>query len=85
MRQYPEIYIHTYFVDNRLITCTNVTEREKIRDSIRTCCETMGEEFTERGIIESNDHMYEEGIGHLEQLLQMDRNRMNELLPEYGN
>ncbi len=81
MRQNPEVYMHTYFVDNEEISLINNTEREKIRDSIRMCCAAVGEEFIERGTMDSNSHTFEEGIDLVEQLLQMDIDRVNRLYP----
>ncbi len=80
MRRSLEVYIHTYFVDNEEISVNNDTEREKIRDSIRICCESMGEEFIKRGIMESNGITYQEGISLTEQLLQNDLNQMNSIV-----
>lgn len=80
MRQHPKVYIHTYFVSNEEISLINDTEREKIRESIRICCENTGEEFIERGIMDSNENIFDEGIDLVEQILQMDINRMNRSL-----
>jgi hypothetical protein len=71
------VYIHAYFRDNEDTSITNQEERQKIRDSIRTCCEINGEEFIERGILEANDRIYDEGIDLAEQLLQLDIDLMN--------
>lgn len=77
MRQHPEVYIHTYFMDDEEISDMNVTERQKIRDSIRRCCEVAGEDFVQRGVMEWNDHTFEEGINLAEQLLLLNINRSN--------
>ena len=58
MRAYLPVYINTYFFDNEETSLTNVTERQKIRDSIRKCYEVLGEEFIERGVLDLNDHTY---------------------------
>jgi len=81
MRQHPNVYIHTYFIDNEEISLINDIEREKIRDSIRSCCENTREEFVKRGIMDSNENIFDDAIDLTEQLLQMDINRMNRLVP----
>jgi hypothetical protein len=80
MRAYLPVYINTYFFDNEETSVTNVTERQKIRDSIRKCYEALGEEFIERGVLDLNDHTYDDGIGLAEQLLQMNIDRRNFLV-----
>jgi hypothetical protein len=80
MRPYPRVYIHTYFVDNKDTSIVNDIERDKIRESIRICCAAVGEEFVNRGIIESNDQMFQDGISLADQIRQMDIDRMNALL-----
>ena len=72
MRERPEVYIHTYFIDNEDTTLTNDTERQKIRDSIRLWCMNLGEDFVERGVMNSNEYIYDQGLSLAEQLLQMD-------------
>jgi hypothetical protein len=83
MRPYPKVYIHTYFMDDEETSLTNDTERQKIRDSIRICCGSTGEEYIERGVMEENDYAFEQGTGIAELLLQMDINRRDELLQQH--
>jgi hypothetical protein len=80
MRPYLSVYIHTYFADNEETSIIIVMERQKIRDSIRVCCENVGEEFIERGVLDSDAQGYDEGINLAEQLRQMDEDHMNGLL-----
>jgi hypothetical protein len=81
MRQNPEVYIHTYFVDNEEFSVLDETEREKIRDSIRLCCATVGEEFIERGVMDSNSYEFNEGLNLAEQILQINIDQRNRFFP----
>jgi hypothetical protein len=80
MRPYPKVYIHTYFTDDDETSWINDTERQKIRDSIRICCGSTGEEYVERGIMEENDYIFEQGTHLAELLVQMDITRRDGLL-----
>jgi hypothetical protein len=80
IRPYPKVYIHTYFMDDDESSYINDVEREKIRDSIRTCCEDEGVEYAERGVMEDNSYYYDESIGFAGRLYQMDVDRRDRLL-----
>jgi hypothetical protein len=82
MRQYARVYIHTYFVGDETPRTTEI-EREKIRDSIRLCCDELGIDNTKRGVGETNQQLFSRGIELAAHGEQMDRDRMNRRLQQH--
>ena len=80
MLEHPDIYIHTYFLADDETSDLNIIERQKIRESIRDCCVIAGEEFIERGVMESNIQLYDEGLSFAELLRQMNIDQRDRLL-----
>ena len=80
MQTYPRVYIHTYFMDDEELSDIDGIEREKVRDSIRTCCGYAGVEYVERGVMDGNPHDFDESISYAERMYQMDINRRDRTL-----
>ena len=72
LRQYPYVHIHAYFVYHDDTSSNNVIEREKIRESIRKCCENCNIEYIEQGVSARDERAYNRAIEATEANIQGD-------------
>lgn len=79
LRQYPYVHIHAYFVYHDDISFNNNIEREKIRESIRKCCENRNVEYIERSVLNRDERTYNRAIDTTETLIQREIDLLDQL------